>query len=101
MLEKRRNGAIYPDCGASPVISGGPWFSSTYKVGADDQASRMINSGQFICVKKIEYVGPAVNPMGGNAARAIFNGYSGQNIVPNRVVADFPDQARRSINPSF
>ena len=46
------------DCGAEPAIEGGPWFSSTYKVGALDQARTMTRNGMS-CVKTIEYVRPS------------------------------------------
>jgi hypothetical protein len=68
-LEKQKSAAL-ADCGAEPAISGGPWFSSTYKVAARDAA----RSG-FLCVKTVEYISAAPNPFGGNAARARFVGY--------------------------
>ncbi len=67
--EKQKSAAL-ADCGAEPAISGGPWFSSTYKVAARDAA----RSG-FLCVKTVEYISAAPNPFGGNAARARFVGY--------------------------
>ena len=78
--------AALSDCGQSPTLSGGPWFSSTYKVGAIDEAKRV----GMLCVKSIEYVGPAVNPMGGNAARAKFFGYDRQTASPIVFQRDFP-----------
>lgn len=84
-LETKKRTAIQ-DCGATPEISGGPWFSSTYKVGAADEAQRI----GLLCVKRIQYVGPAVNPMGGNAARAVFIGYDRQTANPVNVQMDFP-----------
>jgi hypothetical protein len=68
-VEKQKSAAL-ADCGAEPSISGGPWFSSTYKVAARDAARH-----GFLCVKTIEYVSAAPNPFGGNAARARFVGY--------------------------
>lgn len=79
--------AAEKDCGATPSVSGGPWFSSTYKTGALDAVRQL---GQFICVKTIEYVGPAVNPFGGNAARAKFIGYDNTNYKPYFELSDFP-----------
>jgi len=68
-VEKQKSAAL-ADCGAEPVVSGGPWFSSTYKVAARDAARH-----GFLCVKTIEYISAAPNPFGGNAARARFVGY--------------------------
>lgn len=87
---EKRKSAAYADCGTAPAITGGPWFSFTYKVGATDEAQRLVHSGQLFCIKTVEYMSPAVNPMGGNAARAIFAGYNGQTFDPLRVIADFP-----------
>jgi hypothetical protein len=105
------------DCPRSTQTTGGPWFSSTYKQAALDNASRLALSASqiqhemsrlgaapdpnvlrqldniannigrdmdtwgkpFLCVKEVRYVGPAVNPMGGNAARAVFVGYGTQS----------------------
>jgi hypothetical protein len=86
--EKRRL-AVLADCGDSPVISGGPWFSSTYKVGALDEA-RNQTGPRFVCVKEIEYIGRAVNPFGGNAARATFTGFQVETFQPIAVTLDFP-----------
>src|SRR4029077_5696600 len=83
--EKIRQAAL-ADCGPQPTISGGPWFSSTYKTAALD-ASR---NGRFLCTKTIEYVSAAVNPFGGNAARARFSGYDANNLQPIVEVRDFP-----------
>lgn len=83
--EKRRVAAL-ADCGASPSISGGPWFSSTYKTAATDAARNQ----RFLCMKTVEYIGAAVNPFGGNAARAKFAGYDAFNYQPLTVVMDFP-----------
>jgi hypothetical protein len=74
------------DCGPSPTISGGPWFSSTYKVAAVDAA----RADGMLCTKTVEYVGAAVNPFGGNAARAKFTGYDPINFQPVTVMRDFP-----------
>lgn len=82
--EQRRLAAL-ADCGSSPKISGGPWFSSTYSVGAGDAARR---SG-LLCVKTIEYISDAPNPFGGKAARARFTGYS-RGFQLTSVVQDFP-----------
>lgn len=83
--EARKNAAL-ADCGAAPTLSGGPWFSSTYKTAATD-ASR---NGRFLCVKTVEYIGAAVNPFGGNAARAKFTGYDALSLQPLSLVMDFP-----------
>ena len=74
------------DCGPQPAVSGGPWFSSTYKVAAADAA----RADGLLCTKTVEYIGPAVNPFGGNAARAKFSGYDAINFQPVMVVRDFP-----------
>jgi hypothetical protein len=83
--QKIRQAAL-ADCGPQPTISGGPWFSSTYKIAASD-ASR---NGRFLCTKTIEYIGAAVNPFGGNAARARFTGYDAITFQPLVEVRDFP-----------
>jgi len=69
-LSEQQKKSALAYCGAEPAISGGPWFSSTYKVAARDEAKR-----GFFCVKTIEYVSDAPNPFGGKAARARFRGY--------------------------
>lgn len=84
--------AARQSCGATPQVTGGPWFSSTYKVGALDEASRQVNSSEFFCIIKIEYISPAVNPMGGHAARANFFGFvytDGPNIIKKNAIIDF------------
>lgn len=83
-LTKRKQVAIN-DCGARPVLSGGPWFSSTYSVAAMDETQR----GNFFCVKTVEYVSAAPNPFGGNAARARFTGYRKDDFQPVTEVRDF------------
>jgi hypothetical protein len=84
--EQRKQAAVN-DCGTSgPGISGGPWLSSTYKTAVLDEVRR---SGLF-CVKAVEYVGAAVNPLGGNAARAKFTGYDGVEFNVVTQVRDFP-----------
>jgi hypothetical protein len=83
---RRRIADATKDCGPSPNVTGGPLFSPTYKIGATDAASR---SG-LLCVKEIQYVGPAVNPFGGNAARAKFIGYDQQTGNSVSVIRDFP-----------
>jgi hypothetical protein len=95
-LEDKRAVALKA-CGSAPSISGGPWFSSTYKIGATDAAQQALDQCQnfycpvntYLCVKNVEYLGPAVNPMGGNAARARFYGYNQQG-EPQDSVRDFP-----------
>lgn len=84
--KERIRQAALADCGPQPSISGGPWFSSTYKTAAADAA----RNERFLCVKIIEYVGPAVNPFGGNAARAKFTGYAASTFQPLSAVMDFP-----------
>jgi hypothetical protein len=83
--EDRRKAAL-ADCGSAPGISGGPWFSSTYKTAVTDAARNY----RFLCVKNVEYIGAAVNVFGGNAARAKFTGYDASNYDPLAVVMDFP-----------
>jgi hypothetical protein len=85
--KERLMAAARADCGASAVLSGGPWFSSTYKIAAGDEAKRAI--GRFLCVKSVEYVSAAPNPFGGNAARAKFTGYDAMQLKPLIEVRDF------------
>jgi uncharacterized protein DUF4189 len=93
-VEKEQRKAIaVKDCPAQPTISGGPWFSSTYKVGAMDEARRATDQNNMMnrvfCVKSIEYLSDAPNPFGGKAARARFTVYD----LHYRLVAqtrDFP-----------
>jgi hypothetical protein len=87
--EKRRQAAL-ADCGSEATFSGGPWFSSTYKMAATDMGRRRPPDGRFLCVKTIEYIGAAVNPFGGNAARAKFIGYDAFTFQPLSMVMDFP-----------
>lgn len=82
----QRKQSATADCGSEPSISGGPWFSSTYKTAAMDAA----RNPQFFCVKSIEYIGAAVNVFGGNAARARFTGYAAFTFEPVSVVMNFP-----------
>ena len=122
--------AAVVDCGSSPNISGGPWFSSTYKVAVLDNVRRLaLTPSQiqdymnrltqsldsnvfrrldnmanqlgrdmdtfgkyFLCVKEVKYIGPAVNPQGGNAARALFSGYGiqAEDYRPVSYTHDFP-----------
>jgi hypothetical protein len=86
----QRKQAAIADCGAEPTFSGGPWFSSTYKTAAIDMGRRPPPDGRFLCVKTIEYIGAAVNPFGGNAARAKFTGYDAFAFQPLSMVMDFP-----------
>jgi hypothetical protein len=119
--------AAVSECGPNPKVTGGPWFSSTYKQAVLDNASRLaLSSAQiqreisrltavpdpnvfkqlqnqandigfgldlmdkrFLCVKEIKYVGAAVNPFGGNAARAVFAGY-GRDFNILNLSSDFP-----------
>lgn len=83
-LVKRKEVAT-KDCGARPVLSGGPWFSSTYSVAAMDETQR----GNFFCIKTVEYVSAAPNPFGGNAARARFTGYRKGDFQSVVEVRDF------------
>ena len=83
--KERRKQAALADCGTTPTISGGPWFSSTYKVAAGD-ATR---NPQFLCVKSVEYISAAPNPYGGNAARAKFSGYEPFDYQPVVKLFDF------------
>jgi hypothetical protein len=80
----KRKESAQADCGTSPKISGGPWFSSTYSVAANDEARR-----GFFCVKLVEYVSAAPNPFGGKAARARFIGYNTGDFQPTVQVRDF------------
>jgi hypothetical protein len=84
--KQARRTAALADCGATLQISGGPWFSSTYKTAATDAS----HNERFLCVKTVEYIGAAVNPFGGNAARAKFTGYDAFNYQRLDVVMDFP-----------
>jgi hypothetical protein len=86
--EKSKQSAL-ADCGANPVIIGGPWFSSTYKIGAEDEVRRRVGE-EFLCVKSVEYVSPAVNPAGGQAARATFTGYDNRSYSLTKFNIDFP-----------
>jgi hypothetical protein len=86
--KERLIAAARADCGTSPALSGGPWFSSTYNVGALDEAKRAL--GPFLCIKSVEYVSAAPNPFGGKAARAKFTGYDAIQIKPLTDVRDFP-----------
>ena len=74
---EQRERAALADCGSSPSISGGPWFSSTYKTGVQHEIEEAMHGmfPSFFCVKSVEYLGPAPNPFGGNAARARFTGH--------------------------
>jgi hypothetical protein len=83
--EARRLAAL-ADCGQGPKLLGGPWFSSTYKVAANDETRRI----GMLCVRSVEYVSAAPNPFGGNAARARFTGYSAADFQPVVAVHDFP-----------
>lgn len=85
--DKRRQVAI-ADCGNGPKFSGGPWFSSTYSVAANDEARRAQQS-EYFCLKAIEYVSAAPNPFGGNAARVRFSGYSKNDFRLLVQVRDF------------
>jgi hypothetical protein len=87
---ERKKGTAVADCGNSPAMSGGPWFSSTYKIAAQDEAQRAIAGGAFVCVKQIEYVSAAPNPFGGSAARARFVGYDKMDYNSLIQVRDFP-----------
>lgn len=86
-MEKKKQAAL-ADCGPTPKISGGPWFSSTYSIAAVDTARNYKNA--FLCVKTVQYISAAPNPFGGKAARAEFIGYSAQDYGPVSYVADFP-----------
>lgn len=77
--------AALADCGASPRLSGGPWFSSTYSVAAKDQA----RSERYLCIKSVEYISAAPNPFGGKAARARITGYTSYDFQPVVEVIDF------------
>jgi hypothetical protein len=86
--QKRKQVAI-ADCGAATTISGGPWFSSTYKIAAQE-AARTYYPNKFLCVKTVKYVSDAPNPFGGKAARAEFVGYDMENFNFLSQVLDFP-----------
>jgi hypothetical protein len=73
------------DCQGGPKLSGGPWFSSTYRVAANDE----IKNAGFFCVKSVEYISAAPNPFGGNAARARFTGYRVGDFQSLVTVRDF------------
>ena len=81
------------DCAGGIAVSGGPWLSSTYKIAALDEAHRLLRGGhmpwaEYFCLKTIEYISPAPNPFGGNAARARFIGYD-LDYRPKVQVRDF------------
>jgi hypothetical protein len=90
-VNARRQAAL-ADCGSSPSISGGPWFSSTYKLAVEGAVTDTIHGmfPSFVCVKSVEYVGPAPNPFGGNAARAKFTGYDRNNFTLITKIREFP-----------
>ena len=87
MNEKRRQIAV-TDCGSGPKFSGGPWFSSTYGVAANDEVQRAKEAGYF-CIKDVEYLSAAPNPFGGKAARAKFTGYKKDRFELLVQVRDF------------
>ena len=70
-------------------ISGGPWFSSTYKVAALDRVRQLREGGGFLCVTAVEFVSDAPNPYGGKAARARFVGYNAYDYRTLIQVQDF------------
>ena len=70
-----RQAVARQDCGQQAAISGGPWFSSTYKVAVNDEIGKYIQSGRMFCIKSVEYISAAPNPLGGNAARIKVTGY--------------------------
>jgi hypothetical protein len=84
-FEKRKQAAL-ADCGSNwPTLISGPWFSSTYKTAAIDGAKR----SNYLCVKSIEYLGPAPNPFGGNAAKARVIFYTNNAIRETQVIEFF------------
>jgi len=82
--EKQKQAAL-ADCGPSPQVTGGPWFSSTYSIAALDAARH----GNYLCTKTIEYISAAPNPFGGKAARARFTGYRAFDFQLVNEVRDF------------
>jgi hypothetical protein len=88
----QRKQAALVDCGSSPAISGGPWFSSTYKTGVQHEVEEATRGmfPSFFCVKSVEYLGPAPNPFGGNAARARFTGHDLRDLSTITTERQFP-----------
>jgi hypothetical protein len=84
--EKRRQVAL-ADCGGTPKLVGGPWFSSTYSVAARDVAQ---HANGFACVKLVEYISAAPNPFGGKAARVRLTGFDDRDFQPKVAVIDIP-----------
>lgn len=83
---KQRKLAALQQCGPEPKISGGPWFSSTYKVAARDAARH----SEFVCVSSVEYLSAAPNPFGGNAARIRLTGFDAYKFEPKVMTIDIP-----------
>jgi hypothetical protein len=91
--KEKRKAVAEQDCPQTPTLTGGPWFSSTYKVGALDAARSAADRnnlmGHVFCVKSIEYLSDAPNPFGGKAARARFVVYDSEYRLVTQV-RDFP-----------
>jgi hypothetical protein len=73
VLEDKKAAAISA-CGADPSLSGGPWFSSTYKIAAQDAVRLVIQypSNNYICVKTVEYLSAAESSTSASIARTSF-----------------------------
>ncbi len=89
--EQRKHIAL-ADCGPAPSVSGGPWFSSTYKAAVRNEIVNITRGidRSFFCIKSVEYLGAAPNPFGGNAARAKFTGYDPDNLNLTTREREFP-----------
>jgi uncharacterized protein DUF4189 len=91
-VEKEQRKAIAEkDCPREPSILGGPWFSSTYRIGALDAARNAVSADfdRVFCVKSVEYLSDAPNPFGGKAARARFIVYDRDYKLVSQT-RDFP-----------
>lgn len=88
---EQRKAIAQKDCPREPTIVGGPWFSSTYKIGAMDAARNAVTADfdRVFCVKSVEYLSDAPNPFGGKAARARFIVYDRDYKLVSQI-RDFP-----------
>lgn len=104
-VQPSKRGLALAECKNGPKLSGGPWFSSTYSIAAQDTIRSLLRSDEgeqmplfgqmapqrgFLCVASVEYISAAVNQFGGNAARARFVGFDNIKYEPLSEVRDFP-----------
>jgi hypothetical protein len=104
-VQINKRGIALSTCEPSLQMSGGPSSSSTYPVAVNDMVRSLIRSDDgntnplfgrtppaegFLCIHHVEYISPAVNQPGGNAARARFNGFSNISYEAISEVRDFP-----------